>query len=401
MIPSTIKKYIFKRNSWNIIYLLSFLFAFATHSIWLKRCNMCFDVPFWYDFVGWFPKVSLVIDPSIIVPVLGALLVGIFFFVAESLRDTNTSVRSRVILKQSEIVPLTGCFVLLILLINDETRITFLLPAFMLIAHTLYSLGALLGLLAHSQRMHDASIIVFQEEALAELFAAPQDQYDQNQSAVLREFQAVASTALNNGDVSQYVYAQSYFEAYLDVVLAANSHDGLKNVQVAYKDLITTTQIVDRIGMYRKVITKIFKMYISTLRKQKYAEAERILYLLQLIQWPDDGRSSQRTGEICTIINELFDSYLKAYFYNLCSEKNYTAYQKWLNTTLNVMYYIVLTGIERNMPEIVGQYLSSMYKLTKRVCYEINNSVTHPAGDFPYRVARDVDGFGFVVLLHR
>lgn len=57
------------------------------------------------------------------------------------------------------------------------------------------------------------------------------------------------------------------------------------------------------------------------------------------------------------------------------------------------MYYIALTGIERNMPEIVGQYLSSMYKLTKGVCYEINNSVTHPAGDFPYRVARDVDGF--------
>lgn len=393
MNPSHMKKYTFNNDVWNFAYLLSFSIAFATHSIWLVSCGICLDVKLWHGFIEKLPRATRVGNPDIIVPAIGALLVGIFFFVAESLRDTNTSVRSRVILKQSEIVPLTGCFVLLILLINDETRITFLLPALILTAHTLYALGTILRLLADSQRMHEASIIVFKEEAHTELLTTLQDQHDQNQSAVLREFQAVASTALNNGDVSQYVYAQSYFEAYLDVVLTANSHDGLKNFQVAYKDLITTTQIVDRIGMYRKVITKIFKMYISTLRKQKYAEAERILYLLQLIQWPDDGRSSQRTGEICTIINELFDSYLKAYFYNLRSEKNYTAYQKWLNTTLNVMYYIALTGIERNMPEIVGQYLSSMYKLTKGVCYEINNSVTHPAGDFPYRVARDVDGF--------
>lgn len=387
------RKYLFTHAVLNITYLVLLGVAFATHSIWLASCSICLDVPIWYNFVGWFPKASQVIDPGIIVPAIGALLVGIFFFVAESLRDTNTSVRSRVILKQSEIVPLTGCFVLLILLINDETRITFLLPALILTAHTLYALGTILRLLADSQRMHEASIIVFKEEAHTELLTALQDQHDQNQSAVLREFQAVASTALNNGDVSQYVYAQSYFEAYLDVVLTANSHDGLKNFQVAYKDLITTTQIVDRMAIYQKVITKIFKMYISTLRKQKYAEAERILHLLHLIQWPDDERSSQRIGEICTIINELFDSYLKAYFYNLRSEKNYTAYKSWLNTTLEVVYYIALTGIERNMPEIVGQYLSSMYKLTKGVCYEINNSVTHPAGDFPYRVARDVDGF--------
>jgi hypothetical protein len=164
-----LRLYQFTDTRLNISYIITFLIAFATHSIWLKRCSICLDVPFWYHLVNWFPKVAPVIDPSIIIPVLGALLIGIFFFVAESLRDTNTSVRSRVILKQSEIVPLTGCFVLLMLLINTETRITFLLPALMLTAHTLYSLGTILRLLADSQRMHDASIIVFKEEARAEL----------------------------------------------------------------------------------------------------------------------------------------------------------------------------------------------------------------------------------------
>jgi hypothetical protein len=388
-----IRHFLFKNELLNVAYLVTFLIAFATHSIWLAHCAICPNVPLWYGFVNWFPKVAVVIDPSIIIPVLGALLVGIFFFVAESLRDTNISIRSRVILQQSEIVPLTGCFVLLMLLINAETRITFLLPAFVLTAHTLYSLGTILRLLADSQRMYDESIAVFKEEACTELLTIQKSQYDQNQSAVLREFQQIASTALNSGDVSQYVYAQGYFEAYLDVVLVENSNDGLKNLIVAYKDLIITTQIVDRNAIYQKVITKVFKMYISTLRLQKYEQAKDILQLLVLLQWPQDEISQQKTNQICSIINTQFDSYFRGCLPATTSAEGQKEYQMWLQTTLDVVYYLTLTGIERNMPAIVGDYLTSMYNLVEATCHEINNSVSNPNGEFHYQVARQVDAF--------
>jgi hypothetical protein len=277
------------------------------------------------------------------------------------------------------------------LLINTETRITFLLPAFVLTAHTLYSLGAILRLLADSQRMYNKSISVFKEEAYTELLTIQKNQYDQNQSAVLREFQQIASSALNSGDVSQYAYAQGYFEAYLDVVLAANSHDGLKNLIVAYEYLITTTQIVDRNAIYQKVITKIFNMYVIALRLQKYDQAEEILRLLVSLQWPlDQHLSSHKPEAISDIVQGLFLTDFRYLLYD--KQKHHDEYLRWIRTTIAVVNTMVTCAIHHpDKHQIVRAYLITMYELVEGACHEINNSVKHTHGDFPYEVAREVD----------
>jgi hypothetical protein len=120
---------------------------------------------------------------------------------------------------------------------------TFLLPALILLGHTFYALSKVVLLLTNSQHMQEESISVFEDVVRIEIATlGTKRKYDENQSTALREFQVIASTALSTGDLSQYVYAQSYIESYLNVVLNTATSEGFENLKVAYKDLITTTQ---------------------------------------------------------------------------------------------------------------------------------------------------------------
>jgi hypothetical protein len=111
-----------------------------------------------FDFFPYFsiPNISGSFDPIAIHTGIGAVLIGLAFFVAQSLTDKNDSERSRVLLYKSWFFPLLMAEVMAFFFFIGETNILGFIPVCIIALWTMFSLGSVIDILVKEYKMEEA-----------------------------------------------------------------------------------------------------------------------------------------------------------------------------------------------------------------------------------------------------
>jgi len=111
-----------------------------------------------FDFVPHFliPAINESFDPIAIHTGIGAVLVGLAFFVAQSLTDKSDSEKSRVLLYKSWFFPLLMAEVMAFFFFIGETNLLGFIPVFIIALWTMFSLGSVIDILVKEHKMEEA-----------------------------------------------------------------------------------------------------------------------------------------------------------------------------------------------------------------------------------------------------
>lgn len=102
------------------------------------------------------PNISGSFDPVAIHTGIGAVLIGLAFFVAQSLTDRSDSEKSRVLLYKSWFFPLLMAEVMAFFFFIGETNILGFIPICIIALWTMFSLGSVIDILVKEYKMEEA-----------------------------------------------------------------------------------------------------------------------------------------------------------------------------------------------------------------------------------------------------
>lgn len=102
------------------------------------------------------PLIGDSFDPITIHAGIGAVLIGLAFFVAQSLNEKNDSEKARVLLYRSAFFPLLMAEIMAFFLFIGETNILGFIPIIAIALWTIYSLGSVIDILVRAYKMEEA-----------------------------------------------------------------------------------------------------------------------------------------------------------------------------------------------------------------------------------------------------
>jgi len=102
------------------------------------------------------PNINGSFDPVAIHTGIGAVLIGLAFFVAQSLTDKSDSEKSRVLLYKSWFFPLLMAEVMAFFFFMGETNILGFIPVILIAGWTMFSLGSVIDILVKEHKMEEA-----------------------------------------------------------------------------------------------------------------------------------------------------------------------------------------------------------------------------------------------------
>ena len=102
------------------------------------------------------PNINGSFDPVAIHTGIGAVLIGLAFFVAQSLTDKSDSEKSRVLLYKSWFFPLLMAEVMAFFFFIGETNILGFIPVILIAGWTMFSLGSVIDILVKEHKMEEA-----------------------------------------------------------------------------------------------------------------------------------------------------------------------------------------------------------------------------------------------------
>lgn len=266
-----IRHYFFKNELLNGAYLFAFLIAFATHSIWLAHCAICPNIPLWYNLVYNLPVVTRILDTGIIMSTLGALLIAISVFVIEGLSNSNSSIKSKVLLNESEIIPFVVCFVIIVFSINNQTRVTILLPLLLFTIHIIIKFANVVSLLRHPSRLEVAMQRIFVDSIIESIQIPPANKTHSMEISEIQELLNEQKThylnALSLGDTIEVQRRQHYIELALQCFIETDESQCDKIIKLL--DVIATTvNQLNNPDEQKVYIRFIAKLYVYTIRNQ-------------------------------------------------------------------------------------------------------------------------------------
>ena len=381
---SSIKQFTFKNRLWNISYLLTLSFAFATHSIWLAHCDICPDVPFWYNFVNCLPLVTVGIKPDLVLQILGTILVSIAVLIIEGLSNSNSSIRSKVLLNESEIIPLVVCSVVIVLMINDQTRITILLPILVFAIHMIIKMTDLVNLLRHPARLEVATQRLF-EISMHE--SIKQHPISNDNSIGLLEIRELLNeqkirylNALSLGDNVEIQRSQIYFYLALTCIVKYGNEPGYYNLQKEFiQQLKTITSAVNQhnnLDTQKDYVRFIAKLYVYTIRNQD-SSSNDIGMLFHQIMWLElEIRADKHQQSIEDEILRQFSDYIFNALVGSARDKSadavaLTRFYKILDSYMLLMSIAIernQTQTTKNMAQHLTKWIKHNYE------YYIENS---------------------------
>lgn len=318
MNPSHMKKYTFNNDVWNFAYLLAFSIAFASHSIWLASCSICLDVPSWHGFVNGLPSLSTLVKPDIIISTLSALLIAMSIFVIEGLSNSNSSIKSKVLLNESEIIPLVICFVLVVFQINDQTRILTLIPILLLTIHIIIKFTSLIRLLRHPSRLE-----VTMQKTFVTAINDSMQSYDapSDHSIEISEVQELLNeqkfrylNTLALGDKLEIQRNEKYISLALECILK-NEKQAYHGLFIeALDDITTTVNQRNNLNEQKSYLQFVSKLYVYAIRYQSndHPVSQLIGQSFNKILWIElqESRSDKHQQLITEEIIRLFSGYI-------------------------------------------------------------------------------------------
>ncbi len=132
--------------------LLSPLLNFAFSKVYIYKQLIHYLAQLFHSI----PNIGVNFDPVAIHTGIGAVLIGLAFFVAQSLTDKSDSEKSRVLLYKSWFFPLLMAEVLAFFFFIGETNIIGFVPIIFIAGWTMLSLGSVIDILVKEHKMEEA-----------------------------------------------------------------------------------------------------------------------------------------------------------------------------------------------------------------------------------------------------